>query len=165
MNCNAHENIVRYFGSKKGVGFILILLELCEINLREWVAKKDDGIPPMEILRQVTVGLEWLHSVSIVHRDLKPENILLVKKLARVKISDFGLSRRIVEGSFVFASVLGGTQGWVAPEILQVSEVDPLQCKFTFASDIFALGCVYYYVMTNGKTCFSETVLESKQIY
>ncbi|ODM88907.1 Serine/threonine-protein kinase/endoribonuclease IRE2 [Orchesella cincta] len=158
--CDAHENIVRYFGSKIGAGFILILLELCEINLREWVANKAVDILPMEILRQATVGLEWLHSASIVHRDLKPENILLVRKLARVKISDFGLSRRIVDGrSCVSTSVLGGTQGWVAPEILaQVIKGDPRQCKFTFASDIFALGCVYYYVMTDGKHAFGDSV-------
>ncbi|CAL8134344.1 unnamed protein product [Orchesella dallaii] len=164
--CDAHENIVRCLGSKKDDNFVLILLELCDMNLKEWVAKKDIAIPPLEVLRQVTVGLEWLHEHRIIHRDLKPENILLKRKPIKVKISDFGLSRCIVEGnSFVStASSVDGTIGWVAPEILllQVIQGGQEAGKFTYASDIFALGCLYYYILTDGKHAFGDNSIRSQ---
>ncbi|CAL8141651.1 unnamed protein product [Orchesella dallaii] len=158
-SCDDHENIVRYFGSKESPpNSILIILELCDMSLKEWVKTKSIQISPLNILKQITVGLEWLHWNNILHRDLKPENILLIGRLTRVKITDFGLSRRIVDGrSCVSSSIVCGTQGWVAPEIIaQISEGDPQKCKFTQASDIFALGCLYYFVITDGKHPFGD---------
>ncbi|CAL8144648.1 unnamed protein product [Orchesella dallaii] len=164
--CDAHENIVRYFGSKQIPNYILILLELCDMTLKDWINNKSIDIHPVEILRQVTVGLEWLHELKIVHRDLKPENILLTRKLVRVKISDFGLSRRILDDkSFVATSVVSGTQGWIAPEILaQVIQGNDKQCRFTYASDVFALGCVYYFVLSDGKHAFGDCIRSQANI-
>ncbi|CAL8138617.1 unnamed protein product [Orchesella dallaii] len=157
--CDGHENIVRYFGIKVRPDSVLILLELCDLTLSDWIEKKSIDIEPVEILKQITMGLDWLHCHSILHRDLKPENILMIQKLKRVKISDFGLSRCIPRGkSHVSMSNIGiGTQGWVAPEILeQILQGDAPQSKFTFASDVFALGCIYYYVLSDGKHAFGD---------
>ncbi|ODM87232.1 Serine/threonine-protein kinase/endoribonuclease IRE1 [Orchesella cincta] len=167
--CDAHENIVRYFGSKNEQNSVLILLELCDVNLKEWVTNKGIAIPAVEVLRQVTVGLKWLHENRIVHRDLKPENILLTRNPVKVKISDFGLSRCIVDGKSAVStsSLVSGTQGWVAPEIL-LQAINPgshqRQGKFTYASDIFALGCVYYYVLTDGKHAFGDSIRSQTNI-
>lgn len=84
-----------------------------------------------ELLYQATEGLNFLHNNNIVHQDVKPQNILV--SLPRtsqtneflpefiVKISDFGLSKKIDDGdeSFSNTSGLTGTQGWVAPEVLK----------------------------------------------
>ncbi|ODM86572.1 Serine/threonine-protein kinase/endoribonuclease IRE1, partial [Orchesella cincta] len=167
---DVHENVVRYFGAKKNKEFVLIALELCEMSLTQWVennAKNETStfkistdFSAMEVLRQITVGLEWLHSKKIVHRDIKPENVLIMFKTKRAKLSDFGLSRRILDGnSFVVTSIAGGTPGWMAPEILScVVERKNAECKFTYASDVFSLGCVYYFVLTDGKYAFGDLV-------
>ena len=53
------------------------------------------------IFRQIIEATAYLHQHNIVHRDLKPENILLVDKDSdNIKLSDFGLSRIVGEGSF-----------------------------------------------------------------
>ncbi|ODM87886.1 Serine/threonine-protein kinase/endoribonuclease IRE1 [Orchesella cincta] len=65
-NCDSHENIVRYFATKVVQNFVLIVLELCDMTLAEWIITKPIYITPLEVLRQVTVGLEWLHEHSIV---------------------------------------------------------------------------------------------------
>ncbi|ODM96076.1 Serine/threonine-protein kinase/endoribonuclease IRE2 [Orchesella cincta] len=155
--CDSHENIVRYFGSSLAINHIFIALELCDITLKDWVASKTINIQPLEVLRQVTVGLEWLHSKQFIHRDLKPENILLTHELSKVKLSDFGLSRRVANGKSYALTAGFGTEGWVAPEILsQAQDGYCNQIKFTYKSDIFALGCICYYVLTDGKHAFGD---------
>ncbi|CAL8147730.1 unnamed protein product [Orchesella dallaii] len=162
QHCDAHENVVRYFGTKQVGDIILIVLELCDTSLREWVSNKEAerNISPVEVLNQATAGLAWLHSKEIIHRDLKPENILLILTLKKVKLSDFGLSRRVMDGnSFVATRNIGGTAGWMAPEILScMAEENQNMCQFTYASDVFSLGCVYYYVLTDGKCAFGDAV-------
>ncbi|CAL8117038.1 unnamed protein product [Orchesella dallaii] len=162
-----HENIVRYFCTKVVQHFILIALELCDMTLKDWVTKKTIvDITPIEALKQITLGLEWLHAHRIVHRDLKPENILIATEVKRVKISDFGLSRKILEDRRYVSSVGAGTQGWVAPEVLeQVNQEEQTQKnKFTFESDVFALGCVYYYVLTDAKHAFGDLIRRNANI-
>ncbi|CAL8117034.1 unnamed protein product [Orchesella dallaii] len=162
-----HENIVRYFCTKVVQHFILIALELCDMTLKDWVTKKTIvDITPIEALKQITLGLEWLHAHRIVHRDLKPENILIATEVKRVKISDFGLSRKILEDRRYVSSVGAGTQGWVAPEVLEqvVREEQTKKNKFTFESDVFALGCVYYYVLTDGKHAFGDVIRRNGNI-
>ncbi|ODM87796.1 Serine/threonine-protein kinase/endoribonuclease IRE1 [Orchesella cincta] len=158
--CDAHKNVVRYFGSKQEQIFVLIVLELCDMTLTKWVNDKSIiDVRPLEILKCVTTGLSWLHHQKIVHRDLKPENILLTRRPVKVKIADFGLSRRVLDGkSFYFYNRLLCTQGWMAPEILEhvLQLEDVRKCKFTYESDVFALGLVYYYVLTDGKHPFGE---------
>jgi len=131
--CDAHENIVRYFNIKECDQHVLIILELCDMTLKDWVSNNSSiEITHLEVLRQTTLGLMWLHDMRILHRDLKPENILLTSVCVRVKLSDFGLSRRIVDGRSCVSTVAAGTQGWLAPEVLEqiVTGCDTEKCKF-----------------------------------
>ena len=49
------------------------------------------------VFRQVVSGLDYIHEQRILHRDIKPHNILVDPKTLKIKIADFGLSRRFVE--------------------------------------------------------------------
>ncbi|CAL8136282.1 unnamed protein product [Orchesella dallaii] len=163
--CDTHENIVQFFGSKLEQDSVLIVLELCDITLTKWVAEKSFTMSPLEILKQVTVGLGWLHSQNFVHGDLKPDNILLNRELRIVKLADFGMSRLVGNENCQMSSVGTGTPGWVAPEILfQVLQEDTDPVEFTFASDLFSLGCIYYYVLSDGKHPFGDVFRRSANI-
>jgi serine/threonine protein kinase len=62
-------------------------------------------------------GLEYLHEFvdpKIIHRDIKTANILLNKR-NEAKLSDFGISRPILEGGHPPTQVMG-TRGYVDPE-------------------------------------------------
>ncbi|PWN37642.1 kinase-like protein, partial [Meira miltonrushii] len=93
----AHENIVRLKeviddpASKK----VFMVLEYMEGGEVQW--KDERGFPTLTVdearrtLRDIVLGLEYLHYQGIIHRDIKPANLLLDKD-QKVKISDFGVS-------------------------------------------------------------------------
>ena len=47
---------------------------------------------------QIVKGIEYLHTNMVIHRDIKGANILLDAKLKKIKLADFGLSKKIEVG-------------------------------------------------------------------
>lgn len=135
IQIDAHPNVVSYFGSEEDEpkNFSFIAMELCQANLEQYLQneggiKDKFKIPAKTIMNQVTSGLHYLHSSGIsggiVHRDIKPQNVLISypDNLGKVcaKIADFGLSKNCKgKDSFSVTSPAGGTNGWMAPEVLQ----------------------------------------------
>ncbi|CAD5215701.1 unnamed protein product [Bursaphelenchus xylophilus] len=158
---DAHKNVIRYFCSERDDNFHYIALELCECTLSDYVKLRDRrqkySSDVLDILKQATEGVAHLHSISIVHRDLKPQNILLStlnsKGHVRVKISDFGLCKQVKLGHASISKVSGlvGTEGWIAPEAINQNN-----SSVTYSVDVFSLGCIFYYVLSEGKHPFGE---------
>lgn len=114
------------------------------------------------ISKQVLRGLEFMHAEDFVHRDLKPSN-LLIKQMPPgrpwwVKISDFGLSKKI-EKSRALSSTLCGTLGFMAPELLGFSppQNQPSQLDRWKAADIWAFGETVYRLLT-GVSSFGDNI-------
>ena len=159
-----HPNVIRYYCMEKDRQFRYIALEYCSATLQDYVEgsfKNGENQPmpqlnPLSIIRQATLGLHHLHSLDICHRDIKPQNILLSMPGkngdVRVMISDFGLCKKMKVGRMSFSrqSGIAGTEGWIAPELMLSDG------STTCSVDIFSLGCVYYYVLTNGCHPFGE---------
>lgn len=163
-----HPNVLRYFCTEHGPQFHYIALELCQASLQEYVESPDLdrwGLEPTTVLQQMMSGLAHLHSLHIVHRDLKPANILMAgpdsQGQGRVVISDFGLCKKLPVGrcSFSLHSGIPGTEGWMAPELLQLPPDSP-----TSAVDIFSAGCVFYYVLSGGSHPFGESLYRQANI-
>jgi eukaryotic-like serine/threonine-protein kinase len=102
----------------------------------------------VQIGSSIAEGLAAAHSRGIIHRDLKPENVFLTSDSA-VKILDFGLAlqRQTMTAEDVptiaqtAANTVMGTFGYMSPEQVTGETVDA-------RSDIFALGCVLYEMVT-----------------
>ncbi|XP_064218647.1 serine/threonine-protein kinase/endoribonuclease IRE2 isoform X7 [Aotus nancymaae] len=138
-----HPNVLRYFCTEQGPQFHYIALELCRASLQEYVENPDldrGGLEPEVVLQQLMSGLAHLHSLHIVHRDLKPGNILITgsdsQGLGRVVLSDFGLCKKLPAGrcSFSLHSGIPGTEGWMAPELLQLLPPDSPVSLYTKSS-------------------------------
>uniref|UniRef100_A0AC11D9M7 Uncharacterized protein n=1 Tax=Ovis aries TaxID=9940 RepID=A0AC11D9M7_SHEEP len=90
-------------------------------------------------LRGLVSGLSYLHQRRIVHRDLKLSNFFLNKNM-EVKIGDLGLATRMGPGGRCHR-VLCGTPNFLAPEVVSRN-------GHSCQSDIWALGCIMYMVLT-----------------
>ncbi|XP_057319293.1 serine/threonine-protein kinase/endoribonuclease IRE1 [Microplitis mediator] len=162
---DAHANVVRYFCTEQDRMFRYIALELAQATLQDYIAGRYDrkSISVKNILRQATSGLAHLHSLDIVHRDIKPHNVLLSmpgpRGEVRAMISDFGLCKKLQLGRMSFSRRSGvtGTEGWIAPEMLNGE-------RTTCAVDIFSLGCVFYYVLSNGNHPFGDNLRRQSNI-
>jgi serine/threonine-protein kinase len=103
----------------------------------------------IHILRQICDSLEEAHSRGLVHRDIKPANIHVGRIGLHddfVKVLDFGLVKptSVHVGEHTVATQAGltpGTPAYMAPEMALGEHVDG-------RADIYALGCVAYYLLT-----------------
>lgn len=168
-----HPNVVRYYCREVTERFAYIVLELCVGSLADLVEDPASSMPSEQnplselrpklladlqaLLHQMTSGLAHLHTLNLVHRDIKPHNILITPQ-GRLVLSDFGVSKKLAEDQTSFnPTVAAGTVGWRAPECILTAESLTLssakpktQIRVTKSLDIFALGCVFYYVLSGG---------------
>lgn len=97
--------------------------------------------PPLQHRRAVARGvlhaLAALHQANCAHRDLKPGNII-ISPAAGPALVDFGLARHIDNRTVTSANVIGGTYGFLAPELLKQTD-GPLDYQ---RADVYSAGIV-----------------------
>jgi len=135
-------------------GTLYYVMELLDgMDLQQLVVRH--GAQPaarvVHILKQACASLREAHRMGLVHRDVKPANIYLCTRAFQhdfVKVLDFGLVRRhaAVEAEerandLSEAGMIVGTPHYMAPEVITGAPADA-------RSDIFALGCVAYWLLT-----------------
>lgn len=159
QSADNHPNVIRYYCQELTPHFLFIALEECPASLADLIERPMDHptlaplFEPRQAFRQVTAGLQHLHSLSIVHRDIKPGNILVTltsQQKLRFLLSDFGISKRIdgmAPSTLTQSTHAAGTVGWRAPELLRPWKD---ASRVSRAVDIFSLGCVAFYMLTHG---------------
>ncbi len=147
-----HPNVVRVYGVARQGVHCFIGMEYVE-GISAESAVKRHGVFALdrahEILVQAAAGLQAVHDAKVVHRDLKPENVLIATD-GTTKLVDFGMALALVRGRATEAN-RAGTPFYTAPELWQGSAA-------SVASDIYALGATYYYLLT-GRPPFEATDL------
>ena len=93
------------------------------------------------IICQAAEGLTSAEKHGVVHRDIKPENLMFTSEGA-LKIADFGIAHIADEQSRTQTGAVLGSPNFMSPE--QIEGVKP-----TNKTDLFSLGGVFYYCLTN----------------
>ena len=147
-----HENIVQYLGSNSDDRHFNIFLEYVPggsvaAMLNSYGQLQEPLI--RNFVRQILAGLSYLHGRDIIHRDIKGANVLVDNK-GNIKISDFGISKRVEasallqpqkNGGHMHRPSLQGSVFWMAPEVVK-------QTSYTRKADIWSLGCLIVEMFT-----------------
>ena len=97
------------------------------------------------VIAQIAEALGAIDAAPVVHRDIKPENIMIDSRGVVILI-DFGIALPLSPGATRY-TVQGrtlGSAGYQAPEQLESGRM------VTPKTDVYALGCVYYLLLTGG---------------
>ena len=143
---------------------LYLVMELLDGLDLESLVRRDGPLPPARvvyILRQVCESLEEAHADGLVHRDIKPANIHVGRLGLQhdfVKVLDFGLVKFVADGGTEHSQATAtgltpGTPAYMAPEMALGEAVDG-------RADIYALGCVAYYLLTGQVVFEAETSLQ-----
>lgn len=171
IDSDEHPNVVRCFALEEDNEFIYLALERCDMSLADALETSklksmkfrkidvDGSIVRTEtafqVSRDIAEGVNAVHSRGIVHRDLKPHNVLL-NSSGRAKLSDMGLSKKLVDNQASFETLgAGGSPGWQAPEQLITRAGG--SARLTASVDIFSSGMLIYYCLTAGKHPYGDS--------
>jgi serine/threonine-protein kinase len=154
------------FGTSPEGTFYYVMELLDGIDLQAFV-EKHGALPARRVvylLRQVCRSLHEAHRIGLIHRDIKPANIFVGRYGAEVdfvKVLDFGLVKHSeptgpdLESNLTQAGSVIGTPAFIAPELVMSGP------GIDARADIYALGCVAYWLLTGSHVFLSKSPMEA----
>ena len=139
----SHRNIVAIYDSGTDEETRFIVMECLQGQSLAQLVHERGALDPAEavdIAAQVAAALAAAHRAGIVHRDIKPANVM-VDENGHVKVLDFGIARLTAGISLTQTATVLGSAPYLAPELCRGEPADA-------RSDIYALGCVLYELLT-----------------
>jgi serine/threonine-protein kinase len=153
-----HTIVLYDFGTSRNGDFYYVMELLDGLNLDALVERfgPQPAARTAFILQQACESLHEAHTRGLVHRDVKPANLFLCRYAAQcdfVKVLDFGLVKvhRAGDGKLTQEGVATGTPAFMPPELARgVPDADA-------RADLYALGCVGYWLLTGELLFEAET--------
>ena len=153
MNCERIVTVLEVASQKELPYFVMPLLPGSSLRT---VLDREGNLSTeqtLEIVRQLSEGLNYAHQQGVLHRDIKPDNLWVLPG-GNIKILDFGLAH--IEGEAAPITRSGtvlGTPSYMSPEQVKGMPLDP-------RSDLFSVGVVLVEMLT-GKSPFQKANLFS----
>lgn len=143
-----HPSIVKLHAAfkDKSTDCYYIVMEFVEgVNVEQYVDR--NGAIPLEkaidLMVKILDAMQCVHNAHIIHRDIKPSNIM-IRENGTICLLDFGVAKDVAPTDGRSLTIMGsiiGTNGYMSPEQADGYAID-------YRSDIYALGCVFYYMLT-----------------
>ncbi|XP_002734025.1 serine/threonine-protein kinase PLK4-like [Saccoglossus kowalevskii] len=150
-----HPSILELYNCFEDNNYVYLVLEMCHKGELNKYLKSHNKIfsedKAQHFLRQIILGLLYLHSHGILHRDLTLANVLLTDHM-EPKIADFGLATQLnfpTDKHFTMC----GTPNYISPEIATRS-------AHGLESDVWSLGCMLYTFLV-GRPPFDSDAVKS----
>jgi eukaryotic-like serine/threonine-protein kinase len=147
-----HPSIVAVYDTGSDDGTHYIVTELVEGETLAELLERGGSLPlqrAVDISTEITRALAAAHERGVVHRDVKPGNVMLTPE-GRVKVVDFGIARAAGVESVTRSGVVLGSAPYISPEQARGEPGDE-------RSDIYALGCVMYEMLTGQPPFTADT--------
>lgn len=155
-----HSSIVRVYDTFRANGTAYMVMErVSGLNLKEVVRRHSlEYAATVDVLRQISSALAYLHSHGIVHLDVKPDNIIMGND-GRIVLIDFGLSRSVGPSGIVTdndRTVAAVSHGYAAPEqYASVRGAEP-----GVRSDVYSLAATAVKMLTGNTPPRPEQVFD-----
>ena len=139
----SHPNVAGVYDYGEDGDTPFIVMELIDGETVAQRLHRVGSLPPEEAARiaaGVAAALQAAHDAGIVHRDVKPGNVMLTPK-GEVKVMDFGIAAATWAAPITATGTTMGTASYISPEQASGERATP-------ESDVYALGCVLYEMLT-----------------
>jgi serine/threonine protein kinase len=142
----SHPNIVPILDADAAGALLYLVMPFVDGETLQARLELEGPLPVSDVLaitRDIAAAIDHAHAAGIIHRDIKPANILLTEQ--RAMVCDFGLARafdRAAREPISSSGLVLGTPAYMSPE--QAVGGGELDAR----SDIYALGCVLYEMLT-----------------
>lgn len=152
----SHPNVARIYNLGPADEEPHFVMEYLEGTPLTETAQALSLLQKAELMHKVALAVDFLHRHQVLHRDLKPGNILVGPDL-EPKVLDFGLALQAEEKENRVTSVgdVVGTPDYLSPEQTRAG-ASPVDAR----SDVFALGAVFYEMLTGAVPFHGETYSE-----
>ncbi|XP_034454522.1 tyrosine-protein kinase ITK/TSK [Hippoglossus hippoglossus] len=143
----SHSRLVQLYGVCTQRSPMCLVFELMENGCLSDYLRDRKGCLSPDMMRgmclDVSEGMAYLESSNFIHRDLAARNCLVSNNI-EVKVSDFGMTRFVLDDQYTSSQCSKFPVKWSAPEVIKY-------CKFSSKSDIWSFGVIMWEIYNEGR--------------
>lgn len=152
-----HPGVVAIYETGEAGGRLYLAMEFVDgTSLKEILRRRTAPFSAAEATRmalEIAGVLRYTHGAGVIHRDLKPDNIMVLGG-GGLKVTDFGVAKRMDATSFTADGQILGTPNYLPPEPFLGL---PYDCR----SDLYSMGAIYYEMLTLRRPFEAPTLPET----
>ncbi|CAH2276319.1 tyrosine- kinase ITK TSK [Pelobates cultripes] len=148
----SHPKLVQFLGVCSQQHPLFLVFEFMEHGcLSEYLRRNRGSLcrgMALEMCQDVCEGMEYLEKSNFIHRDLAARNCLVGESLV-VKVSDFGMTRFVLDDQYTSSTGTKFPVKWSAPEVFRYG-------RYSSKSDVWSFGVLAWEIFSEGKTPFEH---------
>lgn len=159
-----HQNVVQVYTFGRTQGMFYLVMEFVEGSslgsILDDHAERDELLSvhaALAIITEMLDGVAAIHEAGLLHLDLKPSNVVIESGSGRPVIIDFGVAMQALTDP---DSPIAGSPAYMSPE-----QAEPGLATLTRQSDIYALGCTAFEMLTGTLPYMADTVRQLKEMH